>query len=419
MMAYAKHLPVGVKPASDVRAWGVPEGQRWRRALVPIIFAPLGGSWFLAILVAVVLALAPWAGGSADAVGTTWNDHFLTALSVVLPLWYRYLPVAAAVSAAALLARSAPDLSSGRVDVLLPAALSLWALTGALLRLWSRRRQERIARAAAGPARFAPPDRMPRGHDRRGMRAVTGGAFLCLAGVGVLVDGIVEDLTAHGTALPYDAVGQQTVSLALLAVGTTLLGRGWSADRASRRPYREGLPALVVGVRAAPSGHLWLYPDADDTTGRPLISCRPREDDTLAGGRLLAGWADGRPGAGLHDVDALREPFEAVLYGEPREGVEIVLEYAVHDGSGSGIRACVTAAPLSPRRRHRLGPWTPAGISHRAVSRVREREEWESSRRRRATRATATGTAAGTGTGGGCGGDGGCGGGGCGGCGCG
>ncbi|MFD8984815.1 hypothetical protein [Streptomyces sp. NPDC059564] len=367
MIAYAKHLPTGATPASDTRTWGVEAAGRWRAARTPVVFAPCAGSWALGVLVAVSLVLILRNEAPVRPVGTAWRAYPAAVLLVALPLWYRYLPGAAAVSAALLAVESAvafPGLpasdAAGRTGLALVCLMSLWALAGALLRLRARRRQARLALAAAGPARFPMPQWLPTGHDRRGNARILSGGSLCLLAAGVLLDGILGDL---GGEAPYDAVGQQRVALALLVVGSTLLARGWTADAAARRLHGAPQPALVVGVRMAPSGHFWLHPDADTPAGRPLIAYRLRRQDRQGGGRLLARGPEGRFARGLHDIDARAEPFEAVLYGAPRDGAEIVIEYAVHDGSG--MTAAVVAAPLLPRRRHGLGPWTPAGVSYR------------------------------------------------------
>lgn len=437
MTAYAKHLPTGATPATDLGTWGVEAAERWRGARAPAVFAPGAGSGILGLLVVLSLVLILRNDAPGPPAGTAWRAYPDAVLLVALPLWYRYLPGATLVSAtllavesaAALPARPAAD-TAGRTGLFLVCLLSLWALTGAFLRLWARRRQTRLAGAAAGPARFPLPDRLPAGHDRRGNGRLLGGAFLCLVAAGILLDGILGDLGAHGGPHPYDAVGQQRFALPLLVLGSTLLGAGWSADLTARRLHRAPQPVLLVGVRAAPSGHFWLCPDADTTAGRPLIPYRPRREDTLGSVRLLARGAPGSLPRGLHDIDARAEPFEALLYGAPYDGAEVVLEYAVH--GRAGISAFVTAAVLLPRRRHGLDRWIPSGVSYeetrerrRAQERERARTHAPPERRGRTTRGTAT--AGGTGaaaTGGGCGGDGGgCGGsgcgGGCGGCGCG
>ncbi|MFG2617618.1 hypothetical protein ACGFXC_08310 [Streptomyces sp. NPDC048507] len=428
MTAYAKHLPVGAAPANGMGAWGVEAAARWRRARPPAVFAPGPGSWFLAALVCVCLALILHEEAPERAVGTAWRAYPDAVLLVALPLWYRFLPGAAAVSAALLavesaVALSAADGTAARTGLLLVCLLSPWAAAGALLRLRARRAQARLALAAAGPARHPLPRLLPTGHDRRGNMPLLTGGFLCLVAAGILLDGILGDL---GGRAPYDALGQQRAALPLLVAGTTLLARGWTADLAARRLHRAPQPALLVGVRVAPSGHFWLYPDADSPAGTPLICYRPGRGDTRTGVRMLARAADGRHPRGLHDIDARAEPFEAVLHGPVHEGAEIVVEYAVH--GGGAISASVAAAPLLPRRRPGLDGWVPAGVSHRETQeRRRERARTyapppPSGRRSATTRGTAAATGTGAAAGGGCGGgDGGCGSGcgGCGGCGCG
>ncbi|MDX2390355.1 hypothetical protein NJL88_09855 [Streptomyces sp. DK15] len=431
MTAYAKHVPSGVIPATGVRTWGVPASESWLKERVPLFFAPGGGSWALAVLVVVSLLPIAWTGAPEGAVGTAWRAYPMTLLLVALPIWFRYLPGAAAVSAALIALESGAALvvrgtgaARTRVGLGLVCLAALWALVGALLRLRARRRQAERALAAAGPARFPVPGPLPDGHGRRGIPAILFGVFLCLAGGAVLLDGLVRDFGTHGEAVPYDAVGRQWTAAPLLVLGSTLLGRGGSADRAARRLRDVGLPAMVVGVRISRSGHHWLYPDADETAGRPLIAFRARGVDTRAEVRMLAGGPTAGTRRALHDVDAHGEPFEAVLYGVPRAGSEVVLEYAVHDGRGSRISSWLTAAVLLPRRRHGLDRWIPAGVSHRESTermraraeerrreqaRLRTEKEKEKTGRDRRTNETAGGCG-----GTGCGGDGGCGGCGCG-----
>ncbi|MCZ0971692.1 hypothetical protein O1L55_09965, partial [Streptomyces albulus] len=63
-------------------------------------------------------------------------------------------------------------------------------------------------------------------------------------------------------------------------------------------------------------------------------------------------------GDGHYDIDPRSEPFEAVLYGAPREGAEVALEYAViergaHQGRSTyaGVMVCPAAAAAQPRPR--------------------------------------------------------------------
>lgn len=170
MTAYAKRLPAGVKPASDTRTWGIEASGRWRAARAPAVFAPGAGSRVLGVLMAVSLALILWNEAPAPTVGTAWRAYPAAVLLVALPFWYRYLPGAAAVSAALLAVESAVALpglpasdAAGRTGLVFVCLASLWALAGALLRLRARRRQARLALDAAGPARFPLPERLPAG----------------------------------------------------------------------------------------------------------------------------------------------------------------------------------------------------------------------------------------------------------------
>ncbi|MFD3869865.1 hypothetical protein [Streptomyces sp. NPDC058623] len=433
MTSYAKHVPSGVIPATGVRTWGVPGAESWLKERVPLFFTPGGGSLALGALVIVSFLPVLWTGAPDGAVGTAWRAYPSTLLLAALPLWFRYLPGAAAVSATLIALESAAALAGRgtgavrtRFGLGLVCLAALWTLAGALLRLRARRRQGERALAAAGAARFPVPGPLPDGHRRRGLPAVLFGALLCLVGGGILLDGLVRDVGAHGAALGYDAVGQQWFAAPFLVLGATLLGRGASAGRAARRLRDAFVPAVVVGVRSSRSGHHWLYPDADEMAGRPLIAFRARGVDTRPEVRLLAGGPTAGAGRATHDVDARGEPFEAVLYGVPREGAEVVLEYAVHGDRGSSISSCLTAAVLLPRRRHGLDAWVPAGVSYReSTARIRARAEErrreqarsraEKDRERRDGRTNETAGGCGGSSGGsGCGGDGGCGGCGCG-----
>ncbi|MFE2251117.1 hypothetical protein ACFXC2_30920, partial [Streptomyces lavendulae] len=161
MTAYAKHLPTGATPATGLSTWGVEAAERWRGARAPAVFAPGAGSRVLGPLVVLSLVLILRNDAPGPPAGTAWRAYPDAVLLVALPLWYRYLPGATLVSATllavesavALPARPAAD-TAGRTGLFLVCLLSLWALTGAFLRLRARRRQTRLAGAAAGPARF-------------------------------------------------------------------------------------------------------------------------------------------------------------------------------------------------------------------------------------------------------------------------
>ncbi|MFI6684228.1 hypothetical protein [Streptomyces sp. NPDC050485] len=251
----------------------------------------------------------------------------------------------------------------------------------------ARRTQRALALAAAGRRRVELPDRVPESDSYRGFRQFYLGLALCLVAVAILADGLVESLSAPGSGPAYDAVGQQTTALLLLVAGTTVYGRGHIAYRAARRLHNERQPALRVGVRIAADGYHWLYPDAHTSSARPLIAYFPKDRDTDHAARLLGTSSTYGPDDGHYDIDPQLEPFEAVLYGVPCEGAEIVVEYAVIEGTAyqgsERTRAAVTVAPLLPRRRHGLGSWQPAdGAARNAARRDRIQKEEREKRER-------------------------------------
>ncbi|NGO80952.1 hypothetical protein G6045_35625, partial [Streptomyces sp. YC504] len=426
-----KQLPVAAIPVGGVGTWSVADAERWRSARAPVIFAPAAGSWGAAVAVVVSYVLtsafssssAAWHGG-ADA-GTDWLRYPGAVLLAALPLWYRYVPIPAGVAGAVVAVDAGFSLASAdsgteRAGYLFVLTLCAWALTGSCLRLRARRRQRALFLAAAGRRRFPLPARAPESDGYRGHALFYAGAVFCLIAAGLLIEGLVRDLSGDA----YDAVGQQTVALVLLLLGSTLYGRGVTTYLAARRLHEEeGHPALRVGIRITPDGRHWIHPDARTPAGQPLISYAPGERDTCRPAQLLGSSSSYGLGDGHHSIDPSTEPFEAVLYGPVHEGAEIVVAYATlayHARQDTGQMSLgVTAAALFPHRRHGLGPWQPVdGTAHERARRekVREdaarsdriRDELARSRAQRASRAKQAGagtaggsTAAG---GGGCGG---------------
>lgn len=378
--------------SGGVAVWPVADAERWRRAGVPAVLAPVMGGWILAALVAAAYVLlfglssgtasAAWGGGTGG--GTDWPRYPGVVLLTALPLWYRYVPVAAvpaalyvAVEVGLFLARPGDSDRLATAGHLVVLAACAGAFTGACLRLRARGRQRALALEAAGKRRFPLPDRVPESDGHRGHAQVYLGLVLCLAAAGILTEGLVKDLTSSGVA--YDAVGQQCVALVLLVAGTTFGGWGQLAYRAARRLYEEEQPALIVGVRAGADGRHWVCADARTRTARPLVAYIPRKRDTRAMTRLLGSGSAYGVGNGHHDIDPKHEPFEAVLYGTLVEGDEVVLEYTCaeyHRQNEMGrMYATVTTAPLRPDRRHGLGPWEPADGPARQRERLREGRE--------------------------------------------
>ncbi|MFF8606583.1 hypothetical protein ACF06X_11645 [Streptomyces sp. NPDC015346] len=396
MTDHVKYLPPAAIPENGVARWSVADAERWLAARIPALFAPAAGSWVLAVVVVVASVLTFWDAPETVRRGTAWAGYSETVLLFSLPLWFRHLPVPALFSTVVVAAGTLTSLEraagpAGRLGHALVLAVCAWAFVGVLARLAARRRQRGLALAAAGPGRFPLPDGLPATHRHRGRRWILIGSGLCLAAAGLLVDGLVRDLSARDSTVPYDAVGQQNTALPLLVLGTSLLGHGLAARRAARRLRDGPQPALIVGVRTDPSSrHHWIHADARTPSARPLIAYASWFRPTRGGDRLLRSASAPTLRAEHHDIDAAAEPYEAVLYGVPGDGAEVVLECAVYDGD-TRIVSQVTAAPLLPRRRHRLGRWEPADGSHREAVRREEarRERVKAALREEADRARA------------------------------
>lgn len=403
MNDHVKYLPPAAIPASGAAPWAVPDARRWLEAGAPRLFAPVTGGWLLAPVVLAAVVLIGWNEPEVTGRGTEWAGYPEAVLLATLPLWFRYLPAATLVSSALLAsatvltlfrADASDDLAQAGSCLVLGACA--WAFTGALFRLRSRRRQRDVALAAAGAIRGPLPRSLPKAHHRRGLRATLAGSVLCLAAAALLLWGLVQDVKGHGPAAPYDAIGQQGIALLLLVPGTPLLGRGVAAGLAARRLHRGPQPVLRVGVRAAYGGTGWLYPDARTTDAPALIAYRDRYGDTERRTGMLLGGSEERLRSAHHDVDAYREPFEALLYGVPFEGAEVVLSFAVYHGETT-IGSDVTAAQLLPLRRRSPGSWSPRATSYR----LEERER--SARRREEQRSSGSSGSSGCGSSGSCG----------------
>ncbi|MFD9357136.1 hypothetical protein [Streptomyces sp. NPDC060031] len=390
MTDHVKSLPDAAIPPGGLRTWSVSDAERWRAAATPAAFSPVAGSWALAPLVAVAAVLLGWNDAATADRGTGWAGYPVVFLLISLPLWFRLTPVAALAATALLAGYSAFTLAglpagdtAGLGGCLLVFAVCAYVCAGATLRLRARRRQRSLALAAAGPGRHPLPRRLPESHRLRGLGLMLPGGVLCVGGVIILCWALAMDLGAR-RAGTYDATGQQILALLSAVPGAAMLGRGVAAQLAARRLRAAPQPALLVGVRATGPAHNWLYADARTPTAQPLICFRSRFEDRVSPVRTLQGGSAERLRAEHQDVNPFSEPFEAILYGAPREGAEVVLEYAVvHDGTL--IVTEVAAVPLLARLRRQHAEWGASGTSSPSALWQRKKD---ADRRRRSVAST-------------------------------
>ncbi|MFJ6939133.1 hypothetical protein [Streptomyces sp. NPDC101132] len=369
MSDHVKFLPPAAIPEGGAATWSAEDAERWRAARPQAVFAPIAGAWLLSVLIVVAMVLTFWNEPEDATRGTLWEGYPDTVLLFSLPLCHWLQPrmaLAFAFLIGGLLLVAPPDFRAGDTPFLvgfcLTVLLTAWVGVGAWLRLRARRRQGELALAAAGDLRAPVPEGLPKSHFRRGLRPLVFGVPFCLTAVVMLAWALVADLGAAAEH-PYDAVGQQMLALALLAVGMPLVGLGISRWRAARALHRGPQPVLRAGVHRETLEYAWIVPDAADPAGRPLIAYRHLYADHEETHRVLASGSENRLREEHHDINQFSEPYEVLLYGVPREGAEVVLEHAVY-ASGGRIVAEVTAVPLSSRERCTLYGWQPAGTSY-------------------------------------------------------
>ncbi|MEV8533808.1 hypothetical protein [Streptomyces sp. NPDC051211] len=409
MTDHVKHLPDAAIPPGGLPVWSAADAERWRAAAAPAVFAPTAGGWALAVLVVVAVALLGWNEPVVPHRGTDWSGYPAALLLISLPLWFRLTPGATLAATPLLAGYSAFALTglpggdtAGLAGSLLVLAVCGYAFTGALLRLRARRRRRAIALAAAGPSRHPLPRHLPQDHRLRGLPLMLPGAVLCVGGILAVCWALAMDLGAE-RAGSYDATGQQVLALLLIVPGAAMAGRGVAAQLAARRLRAAPQPALVVGVRATGPAHNWLYADARTPSAQPLIAFRSRFEDRIGPARTLLGGSAEQLRAEHEGINPFSEPFEAVLYGTPYEGAEVVLEYAVFQ-DGTRIVTEVAAVPLLALRR----PARPGRRTPESPSALWERRK-EADRRKRSVAPSGTsGSSCGTfhGCGSGCGGGG-------------
>ncbi|WP_030929911.1 hypothetical protein [Streptomyces sp. NRRL S-646] len=299
MSATPRQLPAAAIP-DGCPPWEGMHTRRWTQASAPR-WVPVRVPLRVILLVDLCALLA--ACGLAD-----WGvQPFAAAFLALQVVWLLVRPEIVRITAALQVL----------VVVVLPVAPSAWVVPCAVvlagvsalaaqLRMEARKRQSDAALAASGGV-TAP---VPQGQQWRGR-------FFNIIGVVLVVAGTASAVAARDAG----AVDDRRVALAagffLAGLGLTALLSGILGRRRSAALRREPAPVLRVLVRAG--GLLDTQVFAADDVGalRPLFTVSLTEVDGKDG-------KDGRDDEDLTDDDPgpLRE---AVLYGAPYDGAEVLL----------------------------------------------------------------------------------------------
>lgn len=359
-------------PYADVpaRPWVSADARRWAVARVPAWARPVGPA--VVLLVAVVMAVMyspdPMCTVAAPC-GAEWLDAAGTMLFLPHLVWLFVLPELAFVSAPLLLIwMSNPNTWLGGpaekiADAVVVAALC-WGWAAVVARLRARGRQRSLVLDAAGGIMVPAPATDDVRPWRRGLVRGIAGAILC-AVAGALTTIVVaddrtddrlartatsenarvvayntddytvtvrlSDSTRHrfdaqgsyrvGSSVPVlmhgdwmrlatephgDRTGRQALALALAGLGITVLGSGLLSRRRAVALHRAPVPVLRVLTRHH-QGRTEIFAADDTATLRPVLSYEPH----------------------TRTRTALRQ---ALLYGAPREGGELILASATESG---------------------------------------------------------------------------------------
>lgn len=309
-------LPASAIP-DGCPAWDSAQARRWTRELPPR-WVPMRVR--RRNLVAVI-CFAPLGGGALAAAGVPALVAALLGLQVV---WLLVRPEAVRVTAA-LQAVVVVWLSPGPSWVVEPGALVMAVAfaCAAHLRLRARLRQRAAAPAATGGVTAVLPD-AGRPH-QRGKVAVRLGPVALAAGAALVA-----------LAPRFDAVDDRSAGVAaglsLAGLGLTALLSGALVRRRAAALRREPAAVLRVLVREGAYGVTEVFATDDVGALRPLFTVTVTDWD--AGGDWEG--EDGEPGP-------MRD---AVLYGAPYDGAEVLIVSAAQEPGG----APVAGRPVGPVR---------------------------------------------------------------------
>ncbi len=312
-------LPASSMP-EGCPVWDGGSADRWTRTLpargVPLR-APLGAALWLP-LVAVV-------GAGALAYNGVLPGWAAVLLSLHL-VWTAQRPeavlVGAPVAAVAVVALGDWPGPPWLLPPLLVAALTaVWL--AAVLRLSARRRQRAVALVAAGgAAAVLPPEAGKR--SRRGR-------FLIGFGLVTVVAGAAVSGAAYVWAEGPDRQGVPAGGWCLAGLGLTVLFSGVLARRRAAALRTEPVPVLRVLLREGRDGDMEVYAADDTVGGRALFTVATEDDSGVDGGADEENEEDEEDDEGDEELldrlveDRVGPLREAVLYGVPWDGAEVVV----------------------------------------------------------------------------------------------
>ncbi|MBV1935462.1 hypothetical protein KUF83_02645 [Streptomyces sp. BV286] len=356
-------LPAAAIP-DDCRDWTSGRAAGWSAALPP--------RWtFLRVrrsIAGAVTTLAFCAGAWAAMLGGLWP--FVAAGFAVYVLWVLARPELVWAGAPALLlalALEAPSQPWVVTAVVAFVVVVSWAVVAVRLRARGAQIDQALDAAEDGTARTPDAD-----------AKVLRGRFLLPLGVVVLALGVLTGATAGLWGTGDDRRVSWVLAFYLAGLGVTAIASAWLGRRRAVALRRTPAPVLRVLVRDDAQGTTEVYASDDLAALRPLFTVDltsydgdEEEDDDAADG-------DDGPDAAGEEADEELERLldaadddtpgpvrEAVLYGAPFDGAEVVVLSADEDPdqpplaewSAGGVR------PLSP------------GAGARRIAKEKAREE--------------------------------------------
>lgn len=336
----AASIPDGCQDWTTARAahWSAALPPRWTFLRVRRSIAA-----GLATLVLCVGALVAMAGG-------LWP--FVAAGFAVYVLWVLARPELVWVGAPLLLLALAAEASSKSWALTAFGAfvvLGSWAVVAVRLRARSEQ-LERAVEAAEGVAVPVPGTGAP----------VRRGQLLFVLGLVVLGLGVLTGSTAGLWGSAQDQEGAWIATVFLAGLGATALASAWLGRQRAGALRGAAVPVLRVLVRDDAQGSTEVYAADDLTAERPLFTVELTsfdEDDGDGDGEDDGDEGEGEDGddeirrmlLGLDD-DIIGPVREAVLYGAPFDGAEVVVVSADEDPEQPPLTewSAGPVRPLSP-----------------------------------------------------------------------